>query len=349
MGEIHLVKGSDPVLVADAVHELVARLVGDADREQVLDEFGGDDYDLGAVTMAASTVSMFGDRVVVARNLGRFGAATPKGQLPDVQPLLDLLADPPPDASLVLVWSPPESSGARSNAVPKKLSDALKAAGGEVHAVDVPAQAKGKQAWLDDHLAAAPVRLSRPARDLLVERLGEDVARLPGVLAVLAEVHGTGAGPLSADDVEPYLGGGGGVPPWELTDAIAGGDVAAAVERARRMVAGGGRHPLQVMATLQTHVGRMLALDGSGATSERQAADLLGMKGSTYPARKALDQARALGSERIARSVQLLAAADVDLRGRTGLPPEQVLEVLVARLARLSAGGRRAAAGRSRR
>jgi hypothetical protein len=39
----------------------------------------------------------------------------------------------------------------------------------------------------------------------------------------------------------------------------------------------------------------------------------------------------------------LVAQADVDLRGRSGLPPELVLEVLVARLSRLAPGSRRRA------
>ena len=60
------------------------------------------------------------------------------------------------------------------------------------------------------------------------------------------------------------------------------------------------------------------------------------MKGSTFPARKALQQSRRLGTERVRRAVELLAAADLDLRGVTAWPEETVMEVLVARLAHLS-------------
>ena len=48
---------------------------------------------------------------------------------------------------------------------------------------------------------------------------------------------------------------------------------------------------------------------------------------------------RRLGSARIARAITLLAEADLDLRGATGLPGEVVLEVLVARLSRLAREG----------
>jgi DNA polymerase-3 subunit delta len=70
---------------------------------------------------------------------------------------------------------------------------------------------------------------------------------------------------------------------------------------------------------------------------EKSAAVVLGMKGSTFPARKALQQTRSLGSDRIRRSIELLARADLDIRGATATPPEATTEVLVARLARLNA------------
>ena len=88
-------------------------------------------------------------------------------------------------------------------------------------------------------------------------------------------------------------------------------------------------------STLQSHVERILRLQGSGAASEAEAAQMLGLKGSTFPARKALDRMRKLGPQRIDRAVQLLAKADTDLRGGSAWPGELVLEVLVARLARL--------------
>jgi DNA polymerase-3 subunit delta len=316
--------------------------------------------------LAAQTVSMFGDRVVVARNMARFGAGGPgdhgedgedgeDGDDEDEEPsssgadigvLLEYLADPSPDTSLVLVWSPPATAGVRRGPVPRKLANAVKEAGGTVTDHGLP-KGKGTGMWVDERLDAAEVRLSGAAKRLVLDRLGEDVNRLDGILRVLEATYGSGAGPLDPADVEPFLGEEGGVPPWEVTDAIDAGRVAQAVTNVRRMVQGGGRHPLAVMATLHTHFGRMLRLDGAGVRDEKEAAALLGMKGSTFPAKKALAQANRLGSAKIARAVQLLARADVDLRGRTGAPAEQTLEVLVARLAALSSGGRSASGGRS--
>ncbi|MCY4036211.1 MAG: hypothetical protein OXF64_01995, partial [bacterium] len=109
-----------------------------------------------------------------------------------------------------------------------------------------------------------------------------------------------------------------------------------ALDKLRRMLHAGGRNEMQVFAALCSHHSRLLRLDGADAADEKQAAALLGMKGSTFPARKALRQARKLGSKRIARSIELLAQADLDLRGATGASPEAVLEVLVARLTQLN-------------
>jgi DNA polymerase-3 subunit delta len=88
------------------------------------------------------------------------------------------------------------------------------------------------------------------------------------------------------------------------------------------------------MAILHTHYSRLLRLDGSGAHDEKTAAELLGVK-SGFQARKALDQSRRLGHDGIARAIALLAGADLDLRGAKEWPDELVMEVLVARLARL--------------
>lgn len=322
---IHLVKGDD-VLIGARVGELVDELVGDAFRDAVHDELHGDDYRLGDVVMAATTVSMFGARVVVARNAGRFTKD-------DLAPLLDYLESPAPDTVIVLAWESPVGSGQKQKVLPT-LSKAVTAAGGVVHDTSPPQRAREKGAWIDDQLRSAGVDLTPGARRLMTEQLGEDLERLVGLLTVLRGVHGDAE--IDEAGLFPYLGAAGSVPPWDLTDAIDRGDVPDAVTNLHRMLGGGGRHPLQIMVTLTSHIERMVRLDGSGVRDEKAAADLLGMKGSTFPAKKALAQSGKLGSARLARATQLLADADVDLRGRTAQDGTAVLEVLVARLAALT-------------
>ena len=84
----------------------------------------------------------------------------------------------------------------------------------------------------------------------------------------------------------------------------------------------------------------MLRLDGAEVTGEKQAAELLGMKGSTFPAKKALAQSRRLGSDGVRESIRLLARTDLELRGTVDWPVELSMEVLVARLARVAKASR---------
>lgn len=328
---VHLLKGADPVAVSARAAALIAELVGDAPRDEVLNELSGDEFVLGDAVMAANSISMFGQRIVLVRNAARFGAA-------DQKVLVDYLESPNPTSVLVVVWERGTQSGASAQPLSKKLSDAVKAAGGVVVDCDPPGQAAARRTWLQERFTSADVQLDRGAQDLVAERLGDDVGRVDALLELLASTH-PDQGPLGPAEVEPYLGNAGSVPPWELTDAIDRGDVPLALDRLARMLGGGQRHPLQVMSTLTSHFERMLRLDGAAVRDEKEAASLLGMKGSTFPAKKALASARRLGGDRIARAVRLLAEADLQLKGAIAWPPELVVEVLVARLARLSAAG----------
>lgn len=325
---VYLVQGDDPSLVSEEVRRLVTTLVGDQDHAMTVEEIGGDELDVGVVLDACLTPPFFTDRrVVVVREAGRFGDEA-------VQRLVAYLVEPLDTTHLVVV-----AGGGRT---PQKLANAIKKAGAVVSA-SVPA-GRGRTAWLTDRLREAPVDFDRDAADLIGEHLGEDLGRLSSLVAALTSTFGEGAR-VTADDVGPFLGEAGAVAPWDLTDAIDRGDTPAALDALHRMLAAGGRHPLVVMASLQRHFTSMLKLDGADVGSEKAAAELLGLRGSTFPARKAMSQARKLGWPGVSEAVQLLAEADLDLRGARAWPDALVLDVLVARLCRLS----RARGGRGRR
>ena len=153
------------------------------------------------------------------------------------------------------------------------------------------------------------------------------------MLATLRGAHGTGQR-LGVDDIEPFLGEAGGVPPWDFTDAISEGRTADALGLLVRMMHGGGRHPLQIMATLHNHYSRLARLDGAGARTEKEAMAATGLS-SPFPAKKAMANHRRLGTDNVRRAMGMLAQADIDLRGGTDLDAELVMEVLVARLSKL--------------
>jgi DNA polymerase-3 subunit delta len=322
---VYLVKGSDPSLVAQAAHVLTERLVDGGDPSLMIEEFGGpatDQFDVGAVIDACTTPAFLVPiRIVVVREAGQLSAA-------DAKRLVDYLADPLATTSLVLVGG--------GGTVPQALSKAVAGIGQVVDTSVGTGRARSQ--WLADHLKGGPVRLDGAATALLSNHLGEDMGRLEGLLDTLSAAYGAGA-TVSADDLEPFLGSAGALAPWDLTDAIDAGDTTKALTVLHRMLEAGERHPLEVMSLLHRHYRQMLRLDGAGANSPEEAAQLLGLK-SAFPAKKALSQSRRLGSVRIGRAFQLLAEADLDVRGATGLSGEAVFEVLVARLSRLVRTGR---------
>lgn len=320
---VHLITGDDESLVLSGVSELIHRLVGDGDRSLMVDDFDGDEYELRTVVDAAQTSPFLTERrVVIARGIGRLNAD-------ELGPLVQYLGDPLDSTDLVLV-----AGGGR---VPKSLSEALKQAEAQITDTSPPARPKDRSAWIDQQLATTGIRLDQAALASVGGWMGEDAGRLQGVLDTLVSAYGT-ARMLTAADIEPFLGDAGGVPPWDLTDAIDRGDTAAALRVLQRMTGAGDRHPLQVMAILHAQYVKLLRLDGVDARDEASAAAALGIKPG-FPARKALEQYRKLGGSGAARAIALIAQADLDLRGAKEWPESLVMEVLVARLSKL--GGRR--------
>ncbi len=314
----YLVKGDDASLVAQEVRALLVDVVGDLDHALVVEEIGGgsgEELNVGAVVDACLTPPFLVDRrVVVVREAGRLLTA-------DVARLVEVVESPLPSTVLILVGG--------GGTVPAPLIKAVKAEG---QIIDVATSKAGeRKAWLHDHLRGAPVKLEPAAADLLAAHVGEDLGRVEGLLGALSAAYGAGAR-ISAEDLHPYLGEQGNVPRYELADAIDKGDPGRALVVLHRMLDAGGLVPVQVLATLHGHFANMLALDGDDVGSERDAAALLGT--APFVAKKALEQSRRLGSARIAEALNLIAAADLDVRGASGLNAEVVVEILVARLAR---------------
>ena len=314
----HLLSGNDESVLRTAVHELVEVLVGNGDRAMMVDEFDGDDYELRVVVDAAQTPSFLTDkRVVVARGVDRFNAD-------QLTPLIAYLGNPLESCDLVLVIN--------SGSTPKKLGDAVKAIG-TVTNTSPPSRAKDRQAWIADRIAEAGLRIKPDAAAQLGAWLGEDAGRLDGILATLTSTYGS-EHVLTFAEIEPFLGDAGGVPPWDFTDAIDASDTTKALTLLGRMMHAGERHPLQIMAIMHGHYSSIAKLDGADARSEQDAMAATGIK-SAYPAKKALANYRRLGPASTRRAIELLAQADLDLRGAKDLDPELVMEVLVARLSKL--------------
>ena len=343
---LRLIIGDDPILVGEAVSEAVDDFVGDGDRSLMLETLTEADYrnddgdhEPARVLDAARTPPFLTDRrVVVGRHLSRFSRKDHYG------PIVDLLAESLDTTDLVLVWEKGvEPKVDRMPTLPKALKEAAELAGAVVQQTAAP---KGKAAgdWRRSQLAASTLDFDRGAVEAVADLLGEDRSRVVGLIRTLEGALGADA-PVTADDIATFGGEVGATVPWALDDAIDKGDVAEALRILPRLVPYAGTPTdrsgaaFRLVAVLHRRYANMLRLDGADVRDEKAAAQLLGMKGSTFPAKKAMQQSRRLGTEKLARAIRLLARADLDLRGTKDWPPELVVEVLVARLADLS--GRR--------
>jgi DNA polymerase-3 subunit delta len=349
---IFVVRGDDPTLRDEALGRLLGDLVGDDDRILVVEEVtvpgraaggeSGNDEPGGAegreqtvaaaLNAAQSPPFMTSRRVVVMRDAGNLAAG-------DAEPLVAYLGDPMETTELVIV-------GGSAGRLPANLTKALKAAA----ATEVGPDTERTGDVLGQHLRDAGVKLRPDAVKLVAAHLGEDAGRVPQLVEVLAAASPSGA-PLDVDDVEPYLGEAGSIPGYQLTNAIEAGDVPGALATLRRMLTAPERrsqkpmHPLQVMGLLVSYYRRLLRLDDHEIRGPRDAVEALGGRIKEYPARKALEQARALRATGIRQAYDYLAQADLDLKGKRAIPEDAVMEVLVARLAGLSGRARRGRTG----
>ncbi len=350
--QTYVVTGVDPVLQAEALEQLLAELVGDDDPTLAVEELtvpgraaageGESDAPTGAegraevvaaaLNAAQSPPFMTARRVVVLREAGNLSKQ-------DAEPLVEYLGDPMDTTTLVVV-----AGGGRP---PKGLTDALRAAKAVIFG---PASERTGDV-LAQQLEDAGIALEPDAAKVVTAHLGEDAGRVPQLVEVLASAFGAGA-TLDVDDVEPYLGDAGSVPGYLLTNAIEAGDMAGALETLRRMLTATGpgqprpMHPLQVMGMLHSYYRRVARLDDPEVRSPRDAVAALSGRIKEYPARKALDAARALGSDGLRQAYDYLFAADLDIKGARAIPEDGVMEVLVARLAALHGRARGAARGR---
>ena len=339
----YLISGDDERLISARMSSLVDELVGDADRSSVYESFDfaeaqADDREAAVAhaVNAAQTQSLFADfKVVVARNV----QVTPL----DLSPIIDYLRTPNEQCHLIFT---------ASGRLPKAFTEALKKVGTNNFETTPPSKRRELVEWYKAKFVEANLKIDAVALEEVVEWIGQDAARLPGLLDVLLSTYGP-KHRLSYDDVSPFLGQAGSVQPWDLTDAIDKGDTPTALVMLRRMLRSGEYHPFQLMSLLHNHYAKALRLDGSGATDPVQAMALIGPR-SDFQGRKYLELSRALGSKKVFDAIGLLAKADRSLRGGTGLDNETVLEVLVARLSRLlptqpKRGGPRKARATSRR
>ena len=323
-------------MVYDALHNVLQTALGDLDPSFALQDFTAKDAAssssesvISRVIEALNTPPVLVERrVVVVRDAQSLLAD-------EVSELLQWIENPAPAVILIL------------GVVGTKANKLVKAAG-DVVETNVGSRAQDRTAFVAEKFAEYNVSIDRSTAQKIAEVVGDDVARVDAMARTLSSIYGTA--PLKFSHIEPYLGDAGDVPAWDLTDAIDSGDATKSIVVARRMLDSRGRGGLQIVNILQRHYLSMARLEGSGATSQEEAGSILSM--SPYPAGKALKMAQRLGPQRITQAVHWVRETDVSLKGGVSYGGKDlntdidvtdltVVEVLVARLARMSGAGRR--------
>lgn len=334
-GPVIAVVGTDATMVYDALHNAVADALGDLDPSLALQDFTAKDVTSGGepvlprVLEALNTPAFLVDRrVVVVRDAQLLNAD-------EAAELAGWMQSPSPATTLVVAVV-----GAKSNRLVKAAGDVLE--------VNVGSGARVRADFVEETFRHYAVTADPATIHFVADRVGDDVARVDALARSLRSIYGSA--PLKIHHVEDYVGDAGGVPAWDLTDAIDRGDATQAIVTARRMLDSKDRAGLQIVNLLQRHYLAMARLEGSGAGGRDEAAALLSM--SAYPAEKLLRTSQRLGSERIATAVRWVTNADVDLKGGVSfggvdldgdgdVTDLTVIEVLVARLAMMTKGALR--------
>ncbi len=335
-GPVLCVVGHDATMVYDALHSAVSATMGDLDPLIALQDFTAKDVTtssgdsiIAKVIEALNTPPFLVERrVIVVRDAQSLLAD-------EVAELLAWISSPVPDIVLVLAVV-----GAKSHKLVKASSEVIDA--------NVGSRSSERVSFVESKLQQYEINVDARAARAIASKVGDDVARVDALARTLQAIYGTTS--INMDKIEPYLGDLGDVPEWDLTDALDSGDSAKSIEVARRMLDSKGRAALQIVNMLQRHYLRMARLEGSAARGGEDAALLVGI--GTFPAGKALAMSQRLGATRIATAVHWITEADGALKGAVSYGGKDlnsdmdvteltVIEVLVARLARMTSGARR--------
>jgi DNA polymerase III delta subunit len=207
--------------------------------------------------------SLFGDplglELVDAQNL----------QKAEVEMLVELLGGADlATIEVVLVYA---------GAVPKAIRDL----GGQTMSVKKMWERQAAQ-WLDDEIASRGIEMDRSATQALMKRFGTDTASMGQALDQLEE----SSGKITAEAILDRFKNRPDEPTWNITDAIAKGDVPTALRRLSDFLVHG--HPLVYLAALESDLKRrslaaaapdQTTLHGWVGGSERQVSRLWSQRG----------------------------------------------------------------------
>lgn len=288
-----LVSGPEAVLADRAVDQVIADVRVDAPEVDVV-TLTAEGYEEGELTVQASP-SLFGeDKLIVVRDLH---------QAPDALQidLLTYLADPADSVTLVVT----HASGNKG----KKVLDALKKA--KAHVIQAPAikSDRDKAEFVTNEFRTSRRKATPDAVQALVEAVGRDVRELASACKQLVDDT---TGTIDADVVERYHGGRVEATGFKVADATVAGRTGEALRLLRHAV-DVGVDPVPIVAVIAMQLRQLAKVGGAGRGRSADLARDLGM--APWQVDKARRALQGWTGDALGRSIQAIAAADVEVKG----------------------------------
>lgn len=276
--------------------------------------------DADALLAAIPTLSLIAARrYLVAHGVERWSAK-------QATPVAEALAALPGDVTVVLVAreQPPKLRA------PKRLGDAVVAAGGQVLSYDAP-KPRDLPRWLVAEAARRSFELEPEASRLLAERIGDSTARLATELDRLA-LWAEPGGLVGAEDLESMIADTSEEVAWALSDAIVARDPAAALDAAERLAEQGEAvTPLirQIAKRLREANSALEQLESGSASRDVEAA----LPMHPYAAKMLLRKLRGRNREEMRAATCAIADLEWWTRGGSDYPERVALTLAVRRAA----------------
>jgi len=251
-------------------------------------------YDPGSLALHASPSLFGGDKAIVVHDLD---------EAPDElqADLLDYLASPAPDATLVVT----HKSGVRG----RKVLETLRKQGARVLECPAVKSDRDKRDFVANEFRRQGRKLTPEASTALIEAVGRDLRELASACAQLvADTQGV------IDDrvVEVYHGGKVEATGFRVADAAVAGNPGEALRLLRHAI-GTGVDPVPVVAVLASSLRTLVKVGAAGRGRSADIAKSLGLAPwQVDKARRSLD---GWAPEALGRSIQAVAAADFDVKG----------------------------------
>ena len=314
-----LIKGNDEALVSQETRDIIKEISKGSSMLELEEYTATDEIVLDNILSNLSTPSMLSDhRVIHIKNASSLSKS-------DWDNIADFASQQLEISTLVLsldTGSVPQSANSKLN----QLATVV-----EVKMDNV----KLKSNFIHKSLKKYNINLENAAIRLLEQTIGDNLGDLDSILGILSNTYYSQT--ISADQLQQFLIQNSKSQPWKLTDAINAGKSREAIDELHLLIGPAKLASVIVINSLFKHYELMLKVYGMNIKNDEDAKATL-PKLHPFVVKKAATAAKSIGAKGIFRAISLIATADLDLRGMSGLNEITILEILIGRLSQISRG-----------